>query len=55
MPVIPVGHHPQLLHFFDRQPAQLFPDEGAALEAPALLTLKADMRRDTSVFLHFGH
>jgi hypothetical protein len=48
-------HHPQLPHFFDRQPAQLFPDDGAVLDDPALLTLKADMRRVTSVFLHFGH
>jgi hypothetical protein len=49
-------HHPQLPHFFDRQPAQLFPADAAALlDGPALLTLKADMSRVTSVFLHLGH
>jgi hypothetical protein len=46
---------PQLPHFFDRQPAQLFPVEAAALEPSGLLTLKADISRVTSDFLHLGH
>jgi hypothetical protein len=47
-------YHPQLPQFFDRQPAQLLPDDAAALADPELVTLKADMRRVTSGFLHFG-
>jgi hypothetical protein len=50
-----VSYHPQLPHFFDLQPAQLFPDDEAALEAPELLTLKADISRVTSDLLHLGH
>ena len=47
-------YQPQLPHFFDRQPAQLVPDDPAAREDPELCTLKADISRVTSVFLHFG-
>jgi hypothetical protein len=47
--------YPQLPQFLERHPAQLFPDEADPLDEPELFTLKADMRRVTSVFLHFGH
>ena len=47
-------YHPQLPQFFDLQPAQLLPDDATALEDPELFTLKADMRRVTSGFLHLG-
>jgi hypothetical protein len=48
-------YHPQLPQFFERQPAQLLPDDEAALEEPVLLTLKDDMSRVTCGFLHLGH
>jgi hypothetical protein len=47
-------YDPQLPHFFDRQPAQLLPDDAPARDDPELFTLKADIRRVTSGFLHFG-
>ena len=47
-------YYPQLPQFFDRQPVQLLPDDATAREDPELFTLKADIRRVTSCFLHFG-